>query len=228
MCIAIVTRADKVLSQDTFEKCWRINSHGFGMAYINRISGDVEIDKGFMNCDGAWRTYQRRAVDMKCADKAMLLHFRLRTVGGHGADNCHPFRVKGGAMIHNGTLFRGNFGEKSDTRVLAEIMHNELNVANLEAHTEQFKEAFGYNRIAFLFKGGKVFTFDGDSSKTKALGHWNDDIWYSNGAWKGAYDRRYPDNIDAFDDATELCDLDRYHNWQNRGPRRFGGRGNME
>lgn len=221
MCIAILTTPGKSLTEEVFRRCFNNNSHGAGFAWISPFSGDVEIDKGFMTADGAWRRYQQ-LVNNGWHNKAMLIHFRLRTVGRQDQENCHPFAVKGGAMIHNGTFWRDPAADKSDSRMLAEIMHNELHAANMKANKDQLDKAFGYNRVAFLFKGGEYYVFGEEFDAAYGrVGQWKDGIWYSNGGWKGAYssyygdtdklnvapeNKRYP--ID-FDDAAELEEMDR-------------------
>lgn len=212
MCIAILTKPGKVLSSEVFKRCWQNNRNGFGIAYVNGIDGGVEIDKGWMNLEAALRQYHRRAEDMKCADRTMLLHFRAATVGGINEENCHPFKVKGGAMIHNGTFWHDHLSIKSDSRILAEMMHNELHYANLTGNKEKFDKAFGYNRVAFLFKEGKHVLFSEKySGHTGQFGQWKDDIWYSNGGWKGAYNGNYGD--DAATNPTPADDEDDYHRW---------------
>ena len=216
MCIAILTTPGKTIDEATFRRCWKNNSHGFGMAYISRVQGkvgEVEIDKGYMKEDGAWRAYQRIAEQVS-AENPMLLHFRARTVGDVGAPNCHPFKVKGGAMIHNGTFFHDSNSDKSDSRIVAETMHNELTYENLKEHFEDFSKVFGYNRVAFLFKDGKYVIFSEAFNQARGEpGQWCDGIWYSNGGWKGNYGSYYGDgqkpNIvkSAFPDFVEEDDL---------------------
>lgn len=213
MCIAILTKPGKVLNADVFKRCWMFNRNGFGMAFVNGIDGNVEIDKGWMTVDNALRQYHRIAEDRKCADRPMLLHFRAATVGGINEENCHPFKVKGGAMIHNGTFWHDALSAKSDSRILAEMMHNELHYANLVGHKEAFDKAFGYNRVAFLFKEGKyVIISEKYSGGTGQFGQWKDDIWYSNGGWKGQYNGNYGDDA-AVNPTPPAADEDDYRRW---------------
>ena len=192
MCIAILTTPGKILDEAVFRRCWRNNQDGFGMAWVHESTGEVMLDKGWLAQEGALKGYMRIAEQLKNADRPMLLHFRAATVGQISADNCHPFKVKGGAMIHNGTFWRDNKASKSDSQQLAEIMHNQLHYANLTKNKERFQDAFGYNRVAFLFKEGKyvIFSehFDGKAGK---FGQWKDGIWYSNGGWHGQYGGNY-------------------------------------
>lgn len=187
MCIAILTLAGKALSAAVFDQCFRNNSHGTGFAYIHPDTKEVVIDRGWMEKEAARKRYFQIA-EQYGKDYPVLIHFRAATVGGKGAENCHPFPVKGGAMIHNGTFWYDQSATKSDSRMLAEIMHNELHVANLREHKEQFQQAFGYNRVAFLYKGGEYAIISEEfNGKNGQFGQWNDGIWYSNGGWATGY-----------------------------------------
>ena len=198
MCIAILTTAGKVLDDEVFRRCWRNNAHGFGMAWVGQATGDVIIDKGWMDLNKAMAQYKHVAENWKNADRHMLLHFRAATVGKIDESNCHPFKVKGGAMIHNGTFWRDAKATKSDSQMLAEMMHNELHYANLVQNKEQFDKAFGYNRVVFLFKDDKPVIFSEDYvAKEGKFGQWKDGIWYSNGGWHRDYGGYYGDNAPA-------------------------------
>lgn len=204
MCIAILTLPGKAITAKVFDQCFRNNSNGVGFAYIHPKTKDVTIDRGYMTAESARKQYFR-LVEEYGKDYPMLIHFRAATVGGKGADNCHPFPVKGGAMIHNGTFWHDKDARKSDSRMLAEAMHDQLHVANLKANKEQFQEAFGYNRVAFLFKGGEYVIISEEwNGRAGQFGQWNDGIWYSNGGW----DRGYGDYCGDDEDIRELANLD--------------------
>lgn len=217
MCIAILTTPGTAVDKKVFRRCWWNNQHGFGMAYNNpRDASAVVIDKGYMTIDSAWKAYNRLA-DTVGKDSPMLLHFRAATVGEKSVNNCHPFKVKGGAMIHNGTFFRDSTLKKSDTCVVAETMHNELTYENLTKNKKEFDEAFGYNRVAFLYGNGKYVLFSEHyNSRNGQVGQWCDGIWYSNGGWKGEYNGYYGNGAkksadqfsDFVDDDVGLAMLD--------------------
>lgn len=191
MCIAILTMPGKVVRKDVFERCWHNNNGGAGFAYVDPVSKEVSISKGYMELEAAKMQYFRLAE--RYGEKyPMLVHFRLPTVGDKNASNCHPFKVKGGAMIHNGTFWRDAAAKKSDTAMLAEMMHNELTYENLAANKEQFQEAFGYNRVVFLFKEGRHHIVSEHYNNLRGqYGQWDDGIWYSNGGWYGSYGGYY-------------------------------------
>lgn len=204
MCIAILTKPGKAITAEVFDRCFRNNRNGVGFAYIDPVTKDVKIDRGWMSGEAARKQYFK-LVESYGKDFPMLIHFRAATVGGSGSDNCHPFPVKGGAMIHNGTFWYDAKAQKSDSRMLAEVMFNELHVANLKENKKQFDQAFGYNRVVFLYKGGEYVIISEDySGTTGQYGQWADGIWYSNGGWKGGYNDYYGDD----EDTRELAAID--------------------
>lgn len=220
MCIAIVTSPGKMVSDEVFERCWNTNRDGFGLAYVDARTGKVEIDKGWMAPSSALAKYKRVADHQQNADRYMLLHFRAATVGRVHRSSCHPFAVKGGAMIHNGTFWYDHNAIKSDSQALAEVMHNELHVANTTKLKDHFQKAFGYNRVAFLYDNNKIVIFseEYDAGKGK-YGQWKDGVWYSNGGYAGMYGGYYGDNAPASAAATSMYgDDDAYDAWLlNRG-----------
>lgn len=195
MCIAILTKPKKILTAEVFDRCWRSNGHGVGFAYIHPESGEVVIDKGWMEQHAARKRYFE--ISAKYGENfPILIHFRAATVGDKTTVNCHPFKVKGGAMIHNGTFWRDSTSQKSDSAMLAEVMHNQLTLENLRANADQFQDAFGYNRVAFLFKGGEYHIVSEHYNGVRGqYGQWADDIWYSNGGWNGGYAGYYGDDV---------------------------------
>lgn len=220
MCIAILQLPGNVVTDKTFDRCFNSNRHGCGFAYIDPTSKKVKIEKGFFDLRAARERYHKLIDGFGGRDFPMLIHFRAATVGQHGYDNCHPFAVKGGAMIHNGTFFRDHNAIKSDSKQVAEVMHNELTYDNLTKHKEHFQEAFGYNRVAFLFDEGKYVIISENYHEGKnygRLGQWCDGIWYSNGGYAGDYGGYYGDNenlrkvhaISEAEDEEEMARLDR-------------------
>lgn len=105
----------------------------------------------------------------------MLIHFRIATEGKVNKANCHPFRIKGGALIHNGSLWStpgGLSAEFSDTRAFASRMHNELRYDVVKASIQELSDAIGWNKLAMLYENGEYVR----------IGKWYEDkgIWYSN------------------------------------------------
>lgn len=175
MCVAIVVKKGNYLLDDTINKCWRANDDGGGFAYVK--DGKVEIVKGLMTLDKFKEAYKSVA---ETSPSNMLVHFRIRTSGRLDADNTHPFRVKDGAMIHNGVIC-SPAGNKSDTRLMVDKWFNKLNKENLLLCNQQLGEAIGGgNKLAFLFNDDTYLITN------EERGSWNKDgtCWFSNEWWR--------------------------------------------
>lgn len=180
MCVAIVTNPGKSLTSAQLEAGWRINGDGGGFAYVK--DNEVVIEKGFMNLVSFEKAYQS-AVKLYGEESPFLVHMRIRTSGTTNSNNCHPFRIRGGALIHNGVMFTpaGNrAGQnpqdlKSDTRIFAESLHNILELEHVKKASEGIRKAIGYgNKVCFLYDNKEVVILG------EAAGFWDDGIWYSN------------------------------------------------
>jgi glutamine amidotransferase len=172
LCIAIVAPAGKVVEPQTLVTCNSGNPDGAGFAYIK--DGKVELSKGFFKIGEFIPAYQKIA-EQYGKDNPMLIHFRIATEGKINKANCHPFRIKGGALIHNGMLWGtagGLEAEFSDTRTFATRMHNELRYDVVKASIEELTQAVQWNKLAMLYDNGEYVR----------IGKWYEDqgIWYSN------------------------------------------------
>lgn len=172
MCVAILVPAGVRLSDTSLISCFNNNPDGGGCAFV--ADGVVQIEKGWMEADTALIRYDDLHKQYG-EDSAMLVHFRIATSGVVSKDNCHPFRIKGGAMIHNGHLWSTGYeAPKSDTREFAEIFYNVLDYASLcEAiDKHEFQEIIGGDKMAFLY----------DDGSWALAGQWQEDegVWYSN------------------------------------------------
>lgn len=187
MCIAIVVPAGKILSGEILTNCYNANPDGMGMAYIND-DGKVELSKGFLKIGEFVPAYKEKAVKYG-ATNAMLVHFRIATMGKVNPSNCHPFRIKNGALIHNGSLWWDRAGldaEKSDTRLFCEQQYNNLQYDVVKEALPELTTALGYNKLAMLYDGGEYIR----------VGRWEEDegIYYSNHgyqSWGAQFTRRY-------------------------------------
>lgn len=189
MCVAVVTKPGKSLTDDMIEKGWNVNSDGGGFAYIK--DGLVRIHKGLMDLD-KFKSAYHNAVDDVGKDSPFLIHFRIRTSGMVDQANTHPFRINpqkgpGGAVIHNGVLFYPDYREagnrgKSDTRILCESLNNVLALEDLQKSKTDLNRALSGNKMAFLYDTGDYVIINEES------GFWNDDMWFSNGSC-GTYRR---------------------------------------
>lgn len=183
MCVALLTKPGASISNDQLWRGWQINSDGGGFAYVK--DDKVVIEKGFLKYNDFQRAYAT-ASDKYGHESPFLVHMRIRTSGATNANNCHPFPIKGGALIHNGVMFTptGNRAGKapdlkSDTRVFAESLYNILQLEHIKKEQLAIRQAIGYgNKICFLYDNKEYFIL-GESA-----GMWIDDVWHSNSSCK--------------------------------------------
>lgn len=177
MCIAIVIPEGATVNKDYLHNGWCANSDGGGFAYVRK--GKVKIVKSLMK----WKTWEDAYYTAREAnpDSPFLVHFRIRSAGSNTADNTHPYALKTGAVIHNGTLtgsgadwYRG----PSDTAKFVEKFGEHLTYDNVLSKKLAMEAAIGYNKLAFLFNNGKFVIVNEDA------GHWDDGVWYSNGGFR--------------------------------------------
>ena len=177
MCIAIVIPKGATVNKDYLHNGWCGNSDGGGFAYVR--NGKVKIVKSLMK----WKTWEDAYYTAREAnpDSPFLVHFRIRSAGSNTADNTHPYPLKTGAVIHNGTLtgsgadwYRG----LSDTAKFVEKFGEHLTYDNVLSKKLAMEAAIGYNKLAFLFNNGKFVIVNEDA------GHWDAGVWYSNGSFR--------------------------------------------
>src|SRR4249919_3576665 len=114
MCIAILVPQGNTVPPETLVRAFNSNRDGAGFAYLKK--GEVIIDKGYMNLPDFLNKY-KQLKDSKVQDNGpMLIHCRIATMGKVCPENCHPFRLRDGAMIHNGSLWWDNDGDRSASK----------------------------------------------------------------------------------------------------------------
>lgn len=214
MCIAILSKAGKVVSDGNIARSAGRNRDGGGFAYVDKDNGKVKIRKGFMTAAEFLKAYHETLEQGHGENNPMMLHFRIATLGKVGTDNCHPFVVPNGALIHNGSLWTGGgYGssdvEKSDTREFAERISVNLTPEILRKSQVALELEVGYNKLAFLFDEGEYVILNETS------GSWDDGVWYSNNTYKdyGAANSHYRSykTRDAEDIEAASCDV--YGQW---------------
>lgn len=156
MCIAIVKPAGKSISDDVLKTCFENNADGAGFAY--RTESGLVIVKGLFKFEDFLAAYKERNV----SDVDALIHFRITTRGDDSADNTHPFAIKHGALIHNGTISKLGHARgqgKSDTRVLAEHW-NDASLDDMERLFPVFEDYVDDTRVAVMGHDGRVIVFN--------------------------------------------------------------------
>lgn len=175
MCIAVLTKPGAIVPNDQLWEGWSRNRDGGGFAYVK--DDKVVIEKGFMEYNKFQKAYAK-AAEKYAEDSPFLVHMRVRTSGATDAANTHPFKIKGGAMIHNGVMFYPTSTQhkgKSDTRIFAERFHNILVLEDVLKAEEEILFAVGpSNKLVFLYDDKRYAILGEDQ------GYWENDIWYSN------------------------------------------------
>lgn len=179
MCVALLTIPGKVIDNASLFNGWNSNPHGGGFAYVR--DDKVVIEKGFMEYNAFQKAYAA-ATEKYAADSPFLVHMRIRTSGATNANNCHPFPIRDGALIHNGIMFtptgkRAGPAEdrKSDTRVFAESLYNILNLEHIQKKSLAIQNAIGRgNKICFLYDDKSYYILG------EEMGDWIEGIWHSN------------------------------------------------
>lgn len=181
MCVAIFQHKGAVIPRLNLQKGFNGNRDGAGFCYVDPETQKVKIERGFMKFEALEEAYYA-AVKEYGEVSPFLVHMRIRTSGHISAKNTHPFPIRGGAMIHNGTFFspskkyQGPTDDlKSDTRVLAEHLHDVLTYEDVLAAQERILGAVGrFNKMVFLYDDGRHLILN------EKAGVWADNIWYSN------------------------------------------------
>jgi predicted glutamine amidotransferase len=177
MCVAILQKSGELSGAQLYAG-WRVNRDGGGFAYLDDDK-KVQISTGFMQYNDFEKAY-RKVVKRYGTNGPMLVHMRIRSAGGMGPKNCHPFRIKGGAMIHNGTMFQPSEDgkdAKSDTRIFAESLYNILDIDSVKKAERGILRSVGYhNKLCFLYDGGDYYIVN------EERGYWSKDntVWFSN------------------------------------------------
>lgn len=180
MCIAIVKPEGKWVDKATLEECFRSNPHGAGYAKIEQTENGprVKITKGFFTFDKFWESYSANVT----ADEVAFLHFRIKTSGKQDTENCHPFAIDNGALMHNGPCLNRTHcagdKDKSDTAQFAEQFVKTWNHDKV-VELKPFIEAFiGSEKVAFLFDDGRYVICN------EKNGLWEKGVWYSNTSFR--------------------------------------------
>ena len=178
MCIAIYKPADKDIDKATLQRCFTSNPDGAGFLYST--GSKVKIRKGFFDFESFYQAYTPHK------DKAMLIHFRIKTHGAVEVANCHPFYITNDiGFIHNGIITEhGGNKDVSDTRDFNQKILRPLvkSFGYGIVHSPQIQplieKYIGYSKLAFMDKDGDVVIYN------EQMGNWNDDVWFSNYSWQ--------------------------------------------
>lgn len=178
MCIAIYKPAGSIISKETLQQCFNANPDGAGFLYGTGTK--VKIRKGFFDFPSFYQAYRVHE------NKALLIHFRIKTHGAVEVSNCHPFYVTDEVgFIHNGVISKhGSNANKSDTRDFNEKVLRPMlkSFGTTIIHSPQIQpliESYiGYSKLVFMDKDSNVTIYN------ESMGNYSGDIWFSNHSWE--------------------------------------------
>lgn len=180
MCLAIVQPKGAQTPELHLENGINSNPHGAGYAFVDK-QGKIAIRKGYFSFRAFMNQFERDSENNR-ADSPFLIHFRWATSGNKDYMNCHPFAVRGGAMIHNGILDLKPTATKSDTHVFSLQLGQHLDRVSVMEANEELGKAIGRgNKLAFLYEDREYAIIN------ESEGVWDNGIWYSNTGYKTSY-----------------------------------------
>lgn len=200
MCLALYKPAKAKLNQDEMRTAFSANPDGAGFAYYDPSLKRVVIQRGYFTFNDLWADLAPIMED-NCP---LILHYRWATHGDINVENCHPFQLTDGALIHNGIIsgmgtstyksaskyYTPPVGktcadmecsdDRSDTREFVEDYLADMGVSELRAAKKLIEHTIGYSKLVTIHNDGSVIIFNEDS------GHWRNGVWYSNDSYKKA------------------------------------------
>lgn len=183
MCLLTFIKENAELKYEHAKKAAVSNPDGFGFAIHTHFGiihdKDMDFNKLWLRWEDLRKTYSGVA----------LWHFRIATHGTTNIDNCHPFVVNDGKAVlaHNGILPLAMpvNDNRSDTRMFAELVLPAI--GGVQALDNQAD----FDAVAEWAAGNKIVILSADPDTkfdyyiiNESLGHWVDDVWFSNSSYK--------------------------------------------
>lgn len=200
MCLALYKPAKAKLNQDEMRTAFKANPDGAGFAYYDPALKRVIIQRGYFTFNDLWADLAPIMAD-NCP---LILHYRWATHGDITVENCHPFELHDGALIHNGIIsgmgtsvyksankyYTPPVGktcadmecsdDRSDTREFVEDYLAGMDSKALLSAKKLIEHTIGYSKLVTIHNDGSVIIFNEDS------GHWRNGVWYSNDSYKAS------------------------------------------
>ena len=152
------------------------NPHGAGFAYHDGTK--VRIHKGFFTWSAFWSSYQSHVT----AAMPAFIHFRIATSGPKIAENCHPFSLGNGALMHNGPCLNrkhcAGTVDRCDTVQFVEDFVAGLSSTQFMRLRPMIEDFAGTEKVIAMFDDGAVVICNEDE------GHWAEGCWWSNDSYK--------------------------------------------
>lgn len=174
MCVIIAKPKGKIVPENYIREAWKCNRDGGGFAFVN--NGNIKIIKVLKSVDNFITSYRKHIENEE--EKAILLHFRIKTHGEVSIKNTHPFYVHQNlAFAHNGIIGSHSHNrEISDTlefrdEVLKQLPKDFYKNNGMKKLIESY---INYSKLAFLDSNEDLYIFNEEK------GSWEDGIWYSN------------------------------------------------
>ena len=174
MCLIILSKKGDAIPRNAMRIAFKNNGDGIGFSYSKE--GRLIVQKGFTSFNSFYKEYR------KTPHYPHVVHFRKSSQGNNSQDNCHPFLINENlSIVHNGCIFNTALydKEKSDTRMLVEKILKPI----FQINPNFLKSDYFPQLFRAAVKTGKFVFFDnnGDYLITgEELGHWTNDIWWSN------------------------------------------------
>lgn len=174
MCIAILARCGKSITEEQIDNCWRANSDGAGFAYTK--NGRLVVVKELKNVEKFKRLYFKHLPEAVLSP--MLIHFRIRTHGEVSIANTQPIQIsKNCVFIHNGVISCvPNHKVHSDTVMYSKLVLSKWQEGFQSSETirDVIRASTGGSKLVFLQTNGNAYIVNDKA------GDWDDGIWYSN------------------------------------------------
>ena len=186
MCLLMVTMGEMPDRDYLYNACDN-NPDGFGFA-VNH--GDRIVTGRSMKHE---RLIERFTEEMsKSKNPVGMFHARYTTHGTTTLENNHPFRVDGRVdtvLAHNGVLpISPRAGDdRSDTRIFAEDILGSIGLKQLDSKGgfATLEEFVSGSKVAILTNAPELR--DSVYILNEDLGHWDNNIWWSNYSYQYAY-----------------------------------------
>lgn len=179
MCVVIVAPPGVMIPGRELIQACEQNPDGAGYAFA--YQGQLVMDRSATDTDRICEQFDKfQAEHPMCYG---MFHARIATQGTCIDENTHPFQVPGKpwALMHNGImpLSDGPWGNRSDTRILAEDHVSRMTWPQLRGRKAETEKWLRSNKVVLLSahkeRGGRCLIFNED------LGHWSTvtKCWYS-------------------------------------------------
>jgi len=189
MCILVLIKKGRKISNAELSSCLKNNPDGCGIGYyvgnkqVIKKLGKTSFEKSLKFCQ------QALEIAYKEATSPVLFHSRIATGSVCNKRNCHPFKINDNVMMgHNGILnILPSLRCCSDTKIMATL----LKCGVLDVQGDDFKEILGKNNKVVFLTPRKYKIFN------EQLGHWKNGVWFSNYSYED-YKAYSTDNIYKF------------------------------